>query len=139
MGFLGKSYLILYNVVQTGGWAYMGLLLYPHLQTALVEGKDRGALYQDVGQVLKIFQTAAVLEIFHAMFGLVKSNPFITGFQVFSRVFVTWMIVHSFAEAQVCRGFPLLLIAWIITEVIRYSFYTFNLVGVNVSPITWLR
>lgn len=139
MGSLGKPYLILYNVVQTVGWAYMGFLLYPHLQTALVEGKDRGALYRDVGDVLKIFQTAAVLEIFHAIFGLVKSNPMITGFQVFSRVFVTWAIVHMFPEAQVSRGFPLLLIAWIVTEVIRYSFYAFNLVGINASPVTYLR
>ena len=139
MGFLGKSYLILYNVAQLAGWSYMGLLLYPHLQTALVEGKDRGALYADVGTALKIFQTGAVLEILHAIVGLVKSNPMLTGFQVFSRVFVTWAIVHPFQAAQVCRGFPLLLLAWIITEMIRYSFYTFNLVGVNVSPITWLR
>ena len=95
----------------------------------------------------------------YSALGLVRSNPVLTGFQVFSRVFVTWVIVHSFPEAQVSenvtclmlavyhflsqfqasRGFPLLLLAWTITEIIRYSFYALNLVGQNPYLVAWLR
>lgn len=47
---------------------------------------------------LKIFQTAAVLEIFHSMFGLVRS-PLVTTFvQVGSRLILLWSIVEAQAD-----------------------------------------
>ena len=88
---------------------------------------------------MELFQTLAVLEILHAAVGLVRSNVVLTAFQVFSRVFVTWAIVWAFPEAQMSRGYPLHLLAWCITEIIRYSFYAFNLMGMNPYIIVWLR
>ena len=52
---------------------------------------------------------------------------------------MTWAIVWAFPEARESRGYPLRLIAWIVTEVIRYSFYEFNLMGMNPYIIVWLR
>ena len=59
--------------------------------------------------------------------------------QVSSRVFVAWAILDAVPESRVCRGLPLLLIAWIITEMIRYSFYAVGLLGTSLYIITWLR
>jgi very-long-chain (3R)-3-hydroxyacyl-CoA dehydratase len=139
MGALGNAYLVLYNVVQFVGWSHMLYILIPHFDTALVKGVDKGELYTDIKLSIMIFQTAAVLEVVHAAVGLVKTNPMLALFQVFSRVFVAWAILEAVPEARVCRGLPLLLTAWIITEMIRYSFYTVNLLGTNIYIITWLR
>lgn len=139
MGALGNAYLVLYNVVQFLGWSHMLYILLPHLDTALIKGVDRGQLYADIELSLKIFQTAAVLEVVHAAVGLVKTNPMLAMFQVSSRVFVAWAILDAVPESRLCRGLPLLLIAWIITEMIRYSFYAVGLLGTSLYIITWLR
>lgn len=76
---------------------------------------------------------------FYNSFTIHRSNPMLTFVQVFSRVFVTWAIVATFPESQICLGFPLLLLAWIITEIIRYAFYALNLIGIESSIIVWLR
>jgi len=139
MGVAGKAYLVLYNVVQFLGWSHMLYILLPHLDTALIKGVDRGQLYSDIEWSLKIFQTAALLEVVHAALGLVKTNPMLALFQVSSRVFVAWAILDAVPESRLCRGLPLLLIAWIITEMIRYSFYAVGLLGTSLYLITWLR
>merc|ERR1712241_711560 len=139
MGAVGNAYLVLYNLVQFLGWSHMLYILLPHLDTALIKGVDRGQLYADIEWSLKIFQTAAVLEVVHAAVGLVKTNPMLAMFQVSSRVFVVWAILGAMPESRLCRGLPLLLIAWIITEMIRYSFYAVGLLGTNLYIITWLR
>ena len=81
MGAVGNAYLVLYNVAQFLGWSHMLYILLPHLDTALVKGVDRGQLYKDIELSLKIFQTAAVLEVVHAAVGLVKTNPMLAMFQ----------------------------------------------------------
>jgi len=139
MGAVGNAYLVLYNVVQFLGWSHMLYILLPHLDAALVKGVDRGQLYSDIELSVKVFQTAAVLEVVHAAVGLVKTNPMLAMFQVSSRVFVVWAILDAVPESRLCRGLPLLLIAWIITEMIRYSFYAVGLLGTSLYFITWLR
>ena len=131
---LSKAYLFLYNAVQCAGWSYLMLLLAPTLTT----GKHAD-LYTKVELVLKVFQTAAVLEIAHAALGLVRSSPVLTGFQVFSRVFVTWAVVHVCRAAQLSPGFPMLLFAWSVTEIIRYGFYALNIAGIPAYGVTYLR
>ena len=64
---MSKAYLIFYNVVQTIGWFYMLTLLWPHLRFNVTK-----ALYADIGWALKVFQTAAVLEVVHASVGIVR-------------------------------------------------------------------
>ncbi len=138
MGAFGNAYLILYNVVQFLGWSHMLYILAPHFVDA-VSGKDRGELYKEIELSLQIFQTGAVLEVVHAALGLVKTNPMLAMFQVSSRVFVTWAILDAVPESRLSPGLPLLLTAWIITEMIRYSFYAIALLGTTFYPITWLR
>ena len=78
--------MVVYNVAQCSGWLYLLVTSVPHLRRALIEGKDDdGQLYRETGLVLRLLCAAALLEIAHAAFGLVKSNPVITGFQVVAR------------------------------------------------------
>ena len=136
---LAKAYLVTYNVVQCLGWAYMLYLASPHLSNALLVSYNSSNLYHAVATALLVFQTAAILEVVHAATGLVKSNPVLTAFQVASRLMVTWMCLYLFREAQASLGLALLLLAWDITEIIRYAYYAINLLDLNLSILTWMR
>lgn len=61
----------------------------------LLAGLPFPQLYDNVEFELQIFQTAAALEILHALIGLVRSPVGTTLVQVFSRVFVLWAIMFK--------------------------------------------
>merc|ERR1719427_2156525 len=88
---------------------------------------------------LIVFQTAAILEIIHTVLGIVRSNVVLTTIQVFSRVFIVWGILIQVEESRDCIGFAMLLTAWTITEIIRYSYYTFGLFDSVPYLLMWLR
>ncbi|XP_063407789.1 very-long-chain (3R)-3-hydroxyacyl-CoA dehydratase 2-like [Mytilus trossulus] len=132
---LVTAYLVAYNVAQILGWSALGILLINHL----VKKGTYVGLYHDVSVLLYIFQTAAVLEVLNCAVGFVKSNVVLTGFQVFSRVFLTWGIAYSVPSVQNNIGVCMFLSAWTLTEVIRYSFYLFALIGEVPYIIQWCR
>jgi len=132
---LGKGYLVLYNTLQTIGWSVLLVQILLHY----VRGGVHNQLYEAVHTTVQIFQTAAVLEIFHAAFGLVKSNVQVTFQQVFSRVYVVWAILYLCPTSRLSLGVPLLLLAWSFTEIIRYSMYAIQLVGTPPYWLTWIR
>ena len=112
---MATPYLILYNAAQTLGWSYIAVA------GARAYSESPSKLYSAVEMPLQLFQTMAALEILHAMLGLVRSNVFVTAFQVASRVFLVWPILAAFVETQSSVGFPMLLTAWTVTEIIRYG------------------
>lgn len=101
--------------------------------------QQSSSLYESVKWTVIIFQNAAVLEIFHAATRLVPSNPVITTFQVFSRVMVVCGVLMPTVGGQESPGLPLALLAWTITEIIRYMYYALNIVGFVPHLIVWLR
>ncbi|KAF0980008.1 hypothetical protein FDP41_001161 [Naegleria fowleri] len=138
-GPIGKAYLFLYNAVLCGGWGYILYLTAMHH----VEGKKNVDLYPKIEKPLQLFQTLAVLEIVHSMLGLVSSPIFTTLMQVFSRLFVVWFslnlehrVKYTETEAMFITS---LLVAWCVTEVIRYSFYALKLYDICPYIIVWLR
>ncbi|KAJ8670829.1 hypothetical protein QAD02_002088, partial [Eretmocerus hayati] len=98
-------------------------------------------LWDTVKVPVILFQNAAVLEIINAGLGLVKSNPIVTMFQVLSRVAVVCGVIMAtpldFAASS--PGLPLALLAWSVTEIIRYGYYFANLLGHIPFLLTWLR
>jgi len=132
---MSKAYLVAYNTIQTLGWSF---LLY-QMGSHLLSGGAVSTLYDHTKLTLQIFQTGAVLEIVHAMCGLVRSSVQVTTQQVFSRVYVVWAILYMCPSSQLAMGFPMLLFAWTITEIIRYSMYAVSLVGNPPFFLTWLR
>ncbi|XP_052764061.1 very-long-chain (3R)-3-hydroxyacyl-CoA dehydratase 2-like [Mya arenaria] len=129
------AYLIAYNVAQVMGWSAIMLALVSHVAME----RDFKGVYEKVAPLLNIFQTAAVLEIVHCAVGIVRSNVMLTAFQVFSRVFLTWGIVYSVPESQDVLGVTMFVFAWTLTEMIRYSFYMFSLIGEVPFVIQWCR
>ncbi|XP_055388232.1 very-long-chain (3R)-3-hydroxyacyl-CoA dehydratase hpo-8 [Condylostylus longicornis] len=130
-----KLYLLLYNGGQVVGWSFMLF----QLMTYYVVGVPGQSLWDYIGWTVIIFQNAAVLEIFNAALGLVKSNPILTTFQVFSRVMVVCGVVMATPEAKNSPGLPLALLAWSITEIIRYGYYALNILNIIPQILIFLR
>ncbi|XP_013195322.1 very-long-chain (3R)-3-hydroxyacyl-CoA dehydratase 2 [Amyelois transitella] len=132
---IGKLYLITYNGIQTIGWTYL-------LLSSAIHFLNRGTLdtfWPEIKTTVIIFQNAAVLEILHAAIGLVPSGVFIVLVQVYSRVFVVCGILLSAHGSTVSPGLPLCILAWSVTEIIRYAYYTLNLIGAVPQPLLFLR
>ncbi|XDV30184.1 hypothetical protein PO909_033154 [Leuciscus waleckii] len=93
---LAIAYLVIYNVVMTAGWLVIAVGL---VRAYLARGSYHG-LYYSIEKPLKFFQTGALLEILHCAMGIVPSSVVLTGFQVMSRVFLTWAVTHSVRERR---------------------------------------
>lgn len=128
-------YLLLYNGLQTLGWTAILAVLIHHY----TNNENCAGLWLKEEYLVKIFQTLAVFEIIHAAIRIVPSNPFLTFIQIFSRVFVVWGVIHSFARVHNSITLPVVLIAWSITEVIRYLYYVMYLVGWVPYALLWCR
>lgn len=60
--------------------------------------------------------------------------------QVASRILLVWGIVHPFPQVALSTNFyASMLVAWSVTEVIRYSFFASSLSIGTPAPLTWLR
>nr|CAH7717083.1 unnamed protein product [Callosobruchus chinensis] len=127
-------YLIAYNVIQTFGWSY---LLYQLITYYL--SPSTKSLYETVKWSVIAFQNAAILEVVHAFTGMVRSNPFITAAQIASRVVVVCGVLMVTQSARDTIGLPMALLAWSVTEIIRYSTYAFTLIGGVPYFLKWLR
>eukprot|EP01038_Epipyxis_sp_PR26KG_P015623 gene15623-21114_t len=100
---------------------------------------DIDKMWVDVELVLKVVQTAACLEVLHAMVGLVKSPWFTTFMQVFSRVWTLWAVMNIAPTAQTSIFTVLACVSWGLVEVPRYLFYALNLLDLVPYPLFWLR
>jgi len=97
-------------------------------------------LFYRVGAQTALVQTFAVLEVFHVLFGWVRSPLQTTVMQVSSRLFLVWGITEQF-PAVVCNNplYASMVLSWAMTEVIRYSFYACNLIGMSSFSLLYLR
>ncbi|KAL6260384.1 hypothetical protein P5V15_007913 [Pogonomyrmex californicus] len=137
LGAFAKLYLSSYNLGQTLGWSY---ILYQIIQY-YISPSTGNTLWDKIKLPIIIFQNAALLEIIHAATGMVSSNVIITTFQVLSRVGVVVAVILAtpYMYAASSPGLPLALIAWSITEIIRYFYYFVNLINIVPYVLVWLR
>lgn len=73
--------------------------------------------------------------------GLVRAPLMTTVMQVASRFLLVWGVVHVFPDAtSTSPAYSSMLLAWSVTEVIRYSYFAVNLsFGKVPGWMTWLR
>ncbi|KAG9674270.1 PTPLA-domain-containing protein, partial [Aureobasidium melanogenum] len=130
------GYLVLYNAVSTILWATI-------LGRVLLVSSVHGTRYvfPAVGEFAKWTQTLALLEVVHAAVGIVRAPLFTTLMQVASRILLIWGIVYPFPNTVAFSPvYSSMLIAWSVTEVIRYSYFAINLSTGSVPAIwMWLR
>uniref|UniRef100_A0A0K8TFH5 Very-long-chain (3R)-3-hydroxyacyl-CoA dehydratase n=1 Tax=Lygus hesperus TaxID=30085 RepID=A0A0K8TFH5_LYGHE len=135
LSFAVKSYLFVYNGAQVAGWSYILYRTFMHY----LQGGTTDNLWPVVGNSLIYFQNAAIVEVLNVLLGYVRSPISITFVQVLSRVAVVGGLLYPASAAQVSIGLPLILTAWSITEIIRYSFYAFNLINAVPYFLVWCR
>lgn len=132
---LGKVYLLCYNACLFLGWTVV-------LVTAVKEMVETSSplhVYKKCEVALKVSQSLAVLEILHAIVGLVKSSPFTTLIQVQSRLVVLWLVLHPVVEVQGESNVAAMICAWSVAEMVRYSYYALSLVDCVPYFLTWCR
>ena len=73
--------------------------------------------------------------------GLVRSPLLTTMMQVSSRLLLVWAVINRYPSSTASSPFySSMLLAWSVTEVIRYSYFVWNLQGNGVPRVvTWLR
>ncbi|MDB5229116.1 MAG: hypothetical protein JWN78_3309 [Bacteroidota bacterium] len=126
------KYLIAYNLIQFGGWIVILLfILFKPLS---------------VFPYLYAFQILALLEILNVRMKWTKSGLFHTIMQVFARIIILLMIHVLASYIHFVRSwislkdiFIVMITAWAISEVIRYSYYVTQLLKKEIKLITWLR
>eukprot|EP00834_Sanchytrium_tribonematis_P002438 NODE_75_length_23955_cov_0.435069.p15 type:complete len:203 gc:universal NODE_75_length_23955_cov_0.435069:21670-21062(-) len=130
---LSSVYFFTYNFVNLVLWSYMLSMVASHLAT-----KFYFSLAFNTIDYLRIVQTIAILEPFHAL--LLGTSFFNTFMQVASRLLIVWG-PHYYYSSELIRmhwSFAVLTSAWSIAEIIRYSFYCLKDFGVPYS-LKWLR
>jgi hypothetical protein len=130
-----KAYLTLYNALCIGGWSSVAFTAIKCLR-----GDITTAPWTAFGGTLLVVQTAAILEVFHAAFRLVRSPISSTVLQVASRVLVLWPYTAKSPAAQAHWSFYLMVLSWCAVEVVRYAFYALKALDLPVpKPLLWLR
>jgi very-long-chain (3R)-3-hydroxyacyl-CoA dehydratase len=71
--------------------------------------------------------------------GVVRAPILTTGMQVASRLLLVWPVVNVFPSLATSPAYSSMLVAWSVTEVIRYSFFVLSLSGFQPAFATWLR
>eukprot|EP00794_Sanderia_malayensis_P015322 gene15322-16899_t len=139
-------YLVVYNTGLFLGWFGVLVSLCKgglNARDASTTGGGRRNVFQETYSnaelLLKVSQTAALLEILHCIVKFVPSSPVLTGFQVCSRLFVLWMVTDKVPSTQSGPGVLLYLVCWSITEVIRYPYYVFNILWDAPYALLWCR
>ncbi|OAR01443.1 hypothetical protein LLEC1_06532 [Akanthomyces lecanii] len=131
---LRTGYLVLYNTVSAAAWA---VVLYRTVLTCL--GVGYPYTYFEVGEWTRWTQTAACLEVLHSLFGIVRAPISTTVMQVMSRLLLVWGITYPFPFVTQAPFYASMLVAWSVTEVIRYSYFATSLAGFQPSLLTFLR
>ncbi|CAK7211929.1 hypothetical protein SCUCBS95973_001290 [Sporothrix curviconia] len=81
-----------------------------------------------VGSFVRWTQTLALLEVVHSLLGVVRAPVFTTAMQVASRLLLVWAVVYPFPNATTSSVFySSMLLAWSLTEVIRYFYFALSL------------
>ncbi|OJA09882.1 hypothetical protein AZE42_10391 [Rhizopogon vesiculosus] len=98
------------------------------------------ATYNSTFSALAPLQSFAALEIIHVFLGLVRSPLPTTVIQVSSRLILVSGIVERFPHTHSSPLYTTMILAWALTEVPRYAYYTLSLAGCSVPIwLTWIR
>ncbi|KAK6361614.1 hypothetical protein TWF730_005333 [Orbilia blumenaviensis] len=128
---LKANYLVAYNTLSSALWA---VVLVRTILINIRQGPEK--VYEGVGEYTKWTQTLATMEIVHALAGIVRTPLVTTVVQVASRLNLVWPILHLCPESmRTSPAYSTMLLAWSVTEVIRYTYYARNLQG---EPPAWL-
>ncbi|KAL4932691.1 protein tyrosine phosphatase-like domain-containing protein [Aspergillus undulatus] len=157
-----RQYLLFYNAANFFGWTVLTIRTVRHLINQSVTSRslifDIPGIFADTySPLLQVTQSLALLEILHSLIGIVRAPVVTTTMQVASRIFVVWGVLYPFQSSLIGSGSSFFgfglgkggdglaelaylgcLLAWGVTEVIRYGFFTMQVNGgVETVPGWW--
>ncbi|CAO1627635.1 unnamed protein product [Parajaminaea phylloscopi] len=113
---------------------------YAHLPKPLALILSRASqVFMHVGGLVAFVQSLAILEVVHAALGWVRSPVPTTAVQVASRLFMVWAVSERYDGARGNPWYASMVLAWSITESIRYPFYANALMGSESDGLLWAR
>lgn len=71
--------------------------------------------------------------------GVVPAPLFTTAMQVASRLILVWGIAKPFPELNASPCYTSMLVAWSLSEVVRYGYFVLKLTGAVPFALHWLR
>jgi very-long-chain (3R)-3-hydroxyacyl-CoA dehydratase len=129
-----KMYLVCYNVVQTLVWSTALVL---SVRSIVENGGSLSSVYDDAGWFVRVGQCGALMEVVHAVLGLVRSPVLTTLMQWAGRTHAIMSVIHPIPSLHGTSAAALMFLAWSRTEVIRYPSYA---LGANIPEwLNWLR
>ncbi|TRX98395.1 hypothetical protein FHL15_000469 [Xylaria flabelliformis] len=136
---LKTNYLLLYNLISLLSWTY--------LTARVLTADDVTSHSNELLTNVTVLQTAAAIEVVHAVLGLVRSSPATTALQVGGRNLVIWTVMRRFPDlvfssATGRLGFVGCLLAWGASDILRYAFFVAQLGaggGSAMGLLRWLR
>ncbi|KAJ6531055.1 tyrosine phosphatase-like protein, partial [Mycena capillaripes] len=93
--------------------------------------------YAHVGGTVAIL--CALLEVAHGLLGWDRSPFQVTAMRIARRLWTVWEIAAQFDIARTSPLYTSCVLAWSITEVVRYSFYASNLLGYEPLVLLYLQ
>ncbi|XP_032440972.1 very-long-chain (3R)-3-hydroxyacyl-CoA dehydratase [Xiphophorus hellerii] len=134
---LKTSFLLVYNLVQFLGFSWIFVNMTVRL---FIFGQD--SLYDTfhtISDVMFFCQTLALVEVFNAAFGVVRTGVFPTLIQVVGRNFVLFIIFGSLEEMHHRPVVFFAFYLWSAIEIFRYPFYMLGCFNTEWKTLTWLR
>ncbi|KNG48133.1 PTPLA-domain-containing protein [Stemphylium lycopersici] len=127
-------YLTAYNILFASLWASVFVRAISHLSDSKTE------LFTATEPQARWIQTASLIEVLHAAFGIIKSPVSTTALQVVTRVIQVWMVWYSFpGSTATSHAYLALLLAWSVADTIRYLYLALNMHGKAPKGLVWLR
>ncbi|CAA2987730.1 very-long-chain (3R)-3-hydroxyacyl- dehydratase 2 [Olea europaea subsp. europaea] len=128
-------YLFFYNLFQALGWLIsLFKILGNFLSTKSVSGT-----YASAGELIRLLQAIAFLEVIHGAIGIVPSGVLLPLMQWGGRTHYLLAIVRRIHEVQELPSVFITFFAWSLSEIIRYSHYALNCLGTPPYWITYTR
>ncbi|KAH7239364.1 tyrosine phosphatase-like protein [Fusarium tricinctum] len=131
-----STYLFLYNTVS-------GLLRTAILARTIYLWADHGngAVRDELNVTARWTETLTVIEVIHAVTGLVRAAPATTALQVAGRNTIIWAITRNYPDVAFREtAYSLMLMAWNAADAVRYLYFALQTgTGSVPAALTWLR
>lgn len=98
-------------------------------------------MWDELNIIARWTETFTVMEVIHAVTGLVRAAPATTALQVAGRNTIVWAITRNYPQVGFRdTAYSLMLMAWNAADAIRYFYFTLQ-TGTGSVPagLTWLR
>ncbi|KAM0245502.1 hypothetical protein ACHAP5_005309 [Fusarium lateritium] len=131
-----STYLFLYNTLS--GLLRTAILL---RTIYLWANHGNGAVWDELNVAARWTETLTVIEVIHAVTGLVRAAPATTALQVAGRNTIIWAITRNYPDVAAREtAYSSMLMAWNAADAVRYLYFALQTgTGSVPSALTWLR